>query len=175
VGRTIVPGGKKMPRKVTNEFYTDEGAIIGGKFHPKDGGDPQPLEVDYELQPGSIFQNFIDCVRSRKHENLHADILEAHYSSALCHLGNISYRLGEKVSGSTKPEALPDNEHVWKSFEAIKEHLKAALGLELATTTYQLGPKLEFDPAAEKFVGNAEADKLLTREYRKPFVVTESV
>ena len=27
------------------------------------------------------------------------------------------------------------------------------------------------DPKTEKFIGNAEADKLLTRDYRKPYVV----
>ncbi len=34
---------------------------------------------------------------------------------------------------------------------------------------------LKFDPEAEKFIGNAEADKLLTRDYREPFVVTKTV
>jgi len=34
---------------------------------------------------------------------------------------------------------------------------------------------LKFDPKAEKFVGNAKADELLTRPYRKPFVVPENV
>jgi hypothetical protein len=29
------------------------------------------------------------------------------------------------------------------------------------------------DPKAEKFIGNAAADKLLTREYRKPYIVPE--
>jgi hypothetical protein len=34
---------------------------------------------------------------------------------------------------------------------------------------------LKFDPETEKFVGNADADKLLTREYRAGFVVPEKV
>jgi putative nucleotidyltransferase with HDIG domain len=50
-----------------------------------------------------------------------------------------------------------------------------ALGLDLSNSTYQLGAKLDFDPESEKFVDNAEANKLLTREYREPFVVTEEV
>jgi hypothetical protein len=37
-----------------------------------------------------------------------------------------------------------------------------------------VGRTLSFDPKNEKFVGDAEADKLLTREYRKPFVVPEN-
>ena len=61
------------------------------------------LAVDFDKQgqiiekfqgDGDHFANFIGAVRSRKIEDLHADILDGHLSSALCHLGNISYRLG---------------------------------------------------------------------------------
>jgi hypothetical protein len=38
-----------------------------------------------------------------------------------------------------------------------------------------MGRKLEFDPKTEKFVTDKEADKLLTRVYRAPFVVPENV
>ena len=43
------------------------------------------------------FENFIECVRSRKSENLRASLEEGHYSTALCHLGNISYRVGRSL------------------------------------------------------------------------------
>ena len=36
-----------------------------------------------------------------------------------------------------------------------------------------LGEFLKMDPATERFVDNAAADKLLTRNYRAPFVVPE--
>jgi len=175
-GKTVVPDGKAFPRKVTNEFYLEEGAIIGGKFYPNGSDKGEELEdVEFTHQPGSIFENFIQCVRSRKSEELHANILEAHYSAALCHLANISYRLGEQVPGTTEPEGLPDCPHAQGSWEYIRENLKAALGLDLDKATYTLGPKLAFDPQEERFVGNEEANRLLTRDYRKPFVVTKEV
>jgi hypothetical protein len=37
-------------------------------------------------------EDFFGCIKSRKLPN--ADILQAHRSTILCHLGNISYRLG---------------------------------------------------------------------------------
>ena len=43
------------------------------------------------------FENFIECVRSRKSENLRAPIEEGHLSTTLCHLGNIAYRVGRSV------------------------------------------------------------------------------
>ena len=175
-GRTVVEGGKKFSAKVDNEFYLEEGAIIGGKFYPKGKDKGEPLvEVEYNKEPGSIFENFIDCVRSRKRNKLQADILEAHYSAALCHLGNIAYRLGQQVPGATDPVGSPDNPHAKESWAMIRDNLKGAIGLDLDESTYQLGPELKFDAEAEKFVDNAEANALLTRDYREPFVVTEEV
>ena len=43
-------------------------------------------------------KNFIKAVKSRKREDLNAEVLEGHLSAAICHTGNISYELGEKKS-----------------------------------------------------------------------------
>jgi predicted dehydrogenase len=43
-------------------------------------------------------ENFLKAVRSRRHTDLTGDILEGHLSAALCHLANISYRTGRKLS-----------------------------------------------------------------------------
>ncbi len=43
---------------------------------------------------GDHFANFIDCVRSRRAEDIHSPIEEAHISTTLVHLANASYRLG---------------------------------------------------------------------------------
>ncbi len=66
------------------------------------------------------------------------------------------------------------NAQVAESFETIKRNLKAA-GVNLDKTTYQMGRTLKIDPQTEKFIGDEEADKLLTREYRAPYVVPEQV
>ena len=55
---------------------------------------------------GNHFANFVKAVRSRKKEDLNADIHEGFLSSSLCHLGNISYRLGQKASTSETLERL---------------------------------------------------------------------
>jgi len=125
--------------------------------------------------PGEgIFANFIACVRSRRPQDLDAHILEGHYSSALCHLANISYRLGQDVSFAKKPVELGDNEEVDKTYAWFKEML-TGLGVRLESNTFRVGLPLKFDPEKEKFVDNADADKLLTRPYREPFVVPEKV
>jgi len=41
--------------------------------------------------------------------------------------------------------------------------------------SYRLNRKLVYDGAKGKFVGDKEADKMLTRKYRTPYVVPEKV
>ena len=160
-----------------NEFYLEAGVIRGGKFYPKDSDKAEELaRCRSQNGPGqTTSRTSSTAVRSRKVEDLNADILEGHLSSACCHLGNISYRLGRQVAGTTRPDVLDKHEEIGKSWERIAETVKGAIGRDLATNTYQLGPMLTFDPQAEKFAGNPQADALLTRPYRKPFIAPDRV
>jgi predicted dehydrogenase len=169
--------GKKYPNNVGNEFYLEAGAIKGGKFYPKGSDKAEDLvAVDVKMGPGEDhFGNFIEAVRSRKIEDLNADISEGWLSSACCQLGNVSYRLGKQVSGTTKPDVLGKHEEIGKSWDKVLETVKGAIGLDVSKGTYQLGPMLKFNPKTEKFSGNAKANALLTRPYRKPFIVPEKV
>jgi predicted dehydrogenase len=56
--------------------------------------------------------------------------------------------------------------------EINETHLSTAF-CHLGNIAYRLGRELTFDPAVNKFVGDADADRLLTREFRKPYVVPE--
>lgn len=53
-------------------------------------------------------------------------------------------------------------------------HLASSLA-HLGNISYRLGRQLEFDPGAERFVGDEEANGMLSRNYRAPFVVPEKV
>ena len=119
---------------------------------------------------GDHFGNFLEAVRSRKHEDLTADILEGHLSSALCHMGNVSYRLGELVDGKEAKRRLPEKDDAQETFERFEAHLRAN-GIDLAETKFYFGRNLAFEPTSEQFSGDAEANKMLTRDYREPFVV----
>lgn len=76
------------------------------------------------------YENFAQAVRTRDRGSLNAEIRETVMSTALCHLGNIAYRMGEELA---------------------------------------------FDPTAERFQNHPEANKLLRREYRAPYVVPDEV
>ena len=70
----------------------------------------------------SHYKNFMDAVHSRKYTDLHADILEGHLSSALCHTGNISYRLGKAGSPEEIRDTIKNNKDLAESFGRMEEH-----------------------------------------------------
>ena len=66
----------------------------------------------------------------------------------------------------------PTTRSAWALFEWFNDML-AGLGVKAESTTYRVGRPPNFNPQTEKFIADPEADKLLTREYREPFVVPE--
>ena len=173
--RGLVGKHKSMGRMVTNEFYTTEGVMRSGTFYPKNGGKPEKVQGPrVEVTPGGAFGSFIHAVRSRKISDLNADVLEGHYSSALCHLCNISYRLGVSVPFSGRDNLLGDNPQVNASIDKVRDNLEV-IGEKLAENTYHLGRPLNMDPKTERFIDDKAANAALTRNYRKPFVVPETV
>jgi predicted dehydrogenase len=118
----------------------------------------------------SHFANFVSTVRSRRREDLNADILEGHLSCALCHLGNISYRLGQARPFEPRRNIFQDSANAQNTMIVMEEHL-AGNGVPLNTTDLTVGRRLTFDPNHETFLGDEEANRLLTREYRQGFAV----
>ena len=47
--------------------------------------------------------------------------------------------------------------------------------MHLGNISYLLGRSLEFDPVKMKFINAPDADAMLTRNYREPFVVPDKV
>jgi predicted dehydrogenase len=161
--------------KVGNLLHFEEGTIAGGKFVAKNGKE-EPLSKDERRRGRSDhFANFIAAVRSRKVSDLNADILEGHLSSALCHLANISYRLGDQVPFNSQTKAFGDNKEAYDALARMEEYLMKGNGLKIDETTYRLGRRLTVDAKSETFIGDPDANKLLTRNYRSPFVVPEKV
>lgn len=123
---------------------------------------------------GTHQANFIEAIRSRKSSELHTEIFEGHISSLLCHVANISYRLGKAVSPEQMREEIYPQQQARETLGRYGEHLK--LNGVASPTTW--GPWLTLEAEKEKFVGkfSSEANQYLTRrKYRKPFVVPKKV
>jgi predicted dehydrogenase len=123
-----------------NTFYTSKGYVSSadgyqayiGEFIPKgedrtqDGVPRMPAKASFpernyrpgpkladlasKTDEGNHFRNFIDCVRSRRWQDLNADILEGHMSTSICHLANISFRTGRKLTFNPYSERFVNDE-----------------------------------------------------------------
>jgi len=136
--------------------------------------DKDGKEIKTYEEGGDHFENFIQAVRSRKVTDLHADIAEGHASAALVHTGNISHRLGKKLSPAAMLDAVKGNSDLAESLGRMEAHLGANM-VDLYQTPLVMGAALKMNPGTERFTNNHEANQLLTREYRQPFVVPEKV
>jgi predicted dehydrogenase len=117
---------------VGNLFLGSEGWmwLDGGGFQVYKG-DSNEKTMDEKSTPGLDgtrlhMENFLKACRGRNYKELNAEVEIGAMSASLCHLANISYRVGRK---------------------------------------------LNWDSARNRFMSDSEADKLITRDYRKPYVV----
>jgi predicted dehydrogenase len=161
--KTVGPKDR-YPNYVGNVWYGSEGYLVcpsytGGIAYTKDG------EIIKEFSGGGDhYGNFVAAVRANDAKKLNADIEEGHLSSAMCHLGNISYRLGDSAALDGKPPFASAKAN--EAFESLVKHLKDSK-IDIASTKYSNGKALKME--GEQFVGDAKANEMLTREYRKGF------
>jgi predicted dehydrogenase len=115
------------------DFWGSKGHMhinADGRFQIRLGRNKQP-EPEVEYPPDlDHFAKFADAVRMRDPKLLESEIEETAISTALCHLGNISYRVKSE---------------------------------------------LQFDPERLRFVAHEDANQLLTRNYRAPYIVPDKV
>lgn len=128
---TAPQGSAPLDIKIGNLFYGSEGwAAMNDQGFQAFKGESNELVLEERAERGMNttalhMQNFLAACRSRRYQDLNDEIANAHLSASMCHLANISYRVGRQL-------------------------------------TLEAGPK---------FVNDPEANKLLTRDYRKPYVV----
>lgn len=125
---------------------------------------------------GTHHLNFIDAVRNNKPDAVRASMNEGHLSASLCHMANISYRLGRKQSVQETNAAVARTDLLNESVERLWPHL-AANGVDVARTPMTVGPMLAWNEAAGKFEGEwgTWANMMIKRDYREGFVVPEKV
>jgi len=166
--------GDYKGQRIGNVLHCEAGDIVEKKFFPKGSDKEAPLpDVPFEMGPGGgNFGNFMAAVRSRKVSDLNAGVEEGHYSAALCHLANISYVLGNKLPFEPAHKVFEADEDAMDVYNRTTAYLKDN-GIDVEKSGYTLGRKLVLD--GERFVGDSDANAMLARDYRDPFVVPTTV
>ena len=166
--------------KVGNIWFGDKGYVVCPSYSNGVAYDNAGNKVK-EFKGGgeqSHFDNFVQAVRSGKHTDLNCDVAEGHLSAALCHLANISYRLGKETPMDAPIESFTGSKEATEALSRMKTHLTDNK-IDLSKAVGRVGPKLIIDPATQKFTGGADdlakANAMLFREYRKGFDISEAV
>jgi hypothetical protein len=149
-----------------------DGYVVMPNYTTAVAYDRDGREVQRWRGPDAHYGNFVSAVRSRRRETLNGEILEGHLSSALCHLANISYRLGREQPFARSAEAFGSDRDANETLAAMCTHLRAD-EVPLDRTNLRVGPRLTLDVPNERFTGERaeEANRHLTRAYRRGFEV----
>jgi predicted dehydrogenase len=116
---------------VGNLFYGDKGYMVINGYDTYETYFGEKREKGPSGKAGGDqFKNWFDAIRARDMTLQHGPVESGHLSSALAHLGNISYRLGRQ---------------------------------------------LDFDPVAERFNSDEDANFMLSREYRAPYLMPDKI
>lgn len=111
---------------------------------------------------------FIEAVQNNKPEAVACSIEDGHLSSALCHLPNISHRIGNPAAPQEIAEAVKAETLQSETWQRCADHLQMH---EINLQEHQpvLGPLLTFDAASESFKGAMadQANKLRKGNYRE--------
>lgn len=152
--------------------HCKDGYIANNQAFNKNGSLLKTFESTFE----SDKENFINALRKNDPNYLYTDVEQGHLSSALVHMGNASFRIGNKSHPKEIHERIEGKMILKKSFDRFRYQLFSN-HIDLEKEDIILGPMLDFENEKEKFVGEFadEANQLITRKYRKPFVVPEEV
>ncbi len=174
--RTDMDWGKGMPAykggQVGNVVHFEGGYITESKAYDNDGKTVKKFPV---TDGAGHFENWIASVRSGKHDarwSAHT----GHVSAALCHMANISYRVGKPTTDTDITANLKDDANALETYERMRQHLadnKVDVKMDLPT----LGGHLTMNPKTERFEGNLadEANAHVKEDYRAGFEIPEQV
>ncbi|MCH9656828.1 MAG: Gfo/Idh/MocA family oxidoreductase [Planctomycetes bacterium] len=163
-GKFLWDDDKETPELLsTNYFYPDENKMIQFEVRPwntntEDGATVGNIFYGSEgymvIKGYKSYEIFMGRKREPGPKNSGDDPVVAHFTNFL---DAVRSRKSETLNGPVETA-----------------HTSSGIA-HLGNIAYRLGRQLNFDPKTEQFVNDPEADKYLTRQYRKPFVVPNEV
>ena len=156
-------------QSIGNIIHGENGTVrISNSYSWADMLDPDGNKVQEWKGGGDHFANFVAAVRADDPSVLNASIEDGHLSSAYCHLGILSHRLGTPVDPAGVSQAWSSSPTALDAWHRMRDHL-AANEVDLAATPITLGRELRLNADATEVRGDPVATAMLRREDRPPF------
>ena len=166
--------GAPFGRGVGIIVETEKGRFVGGrgggKFTFQDGAEESFRGGDATK---THMGNFFEAIQSNDRSIQRSECAVAANSAAMAHMANISYQLGQPaelvgVEQNFGGEAQLD---MISRLERSRVMFAEKQQQDPASEAWVLGPKLTFDSAALRFVGDSaeQANQKMSREYRPNF------
>ncbi len=160
---------------VGNVWYCEKGIVASNGYGSAVAFDTDGKDVAKFNGGGDQFhfRNFVEAVRANDAAKLNCPAEDGHASAAICHLGNLSYRLGTAGTMADAGKVFETNKTASEALERMTAHLKENK-VEAKEAKGLIGAKLTLDPKTEAISDAGGADKakanaMLFREYRKGF------
>lgn len=161
-------------------FEGEEGYLVSASYNKVQAFDLDGNVIATFEGDSNHFAQFMQAVRAGDPSAVNATPLDGHLSSALCHLGNVSYKLGEAKAVGKMSDAFasfPNGAGVEIGAEAVDRFAKhlAENNVDMKKEMGLAGPLLSFDPKTERFTGAhaAEANALLKKAPVDGFTVPD--
>jgi predicted dehydrogenase len=117
-GFTLTPDRVIRPENAVPQF-TSDGQPVGGVARSRETGETRLWTTAVSDQSGNQLdqfrrhvRNFLDCIKSR--EQPVSDLESGHRVATICHLANLSLRLGRSLQWDSKAETIRGDEEAAK-------------------------------------------------------------
>lgn len=135
----------------------------GGWIHDRDGTRIRQFPGDGGKDH---MPNFLEAVRTRNAQILRAPVVEGHVSSSVCHLGNLSWRLGAAAAANACRDAVGKHAHAAETLARLERNLEAN-GVDWKQQPFVLGPWIQVAPGTDEIAGVEGGDAALLAKARR--------
>ena len=162
--------------RVGNVIEFEGGYISESKAYDNDGKSIKKFGI---TDGAGHLENWIAAIRNGLKDGLHANDLSGHtghISAGLCHMANISYRLGKGTSPEKIKSTLSGDQLKLEAYQRFAQHLEAN-EIDIEKNLPQFGVALTMNPETELFTGDMadDANALDREHYREGFTIPDPV
>lgn len=162
---------KRAYRGVKNGiiFYGTNGLVI---YQNGVASVAEPDGTVISTFPGSQenhYRNFVDAIIEDNAERLNGNLYDCHVSSGLCHLGNISYRLGAPVGDdeiASSLQQLGGPQEITMQLSRLRKNMEFN---KCPDAQFKMGRMLSIDPKNGHILNDPEAAGLMGKTYRQGY------